>query len=235
MSRTNLSTNPTLGVDLVGWNVGSGTTTLTRDTTTFHTSIASCKATKSSTGTTVPNHGFLPVTIGQTYTASAWLNIPAGTFSSFNPISIYWYNGATFLSSTSSGTTIPANTGNGGTWTRYSVTGTAPASTTQCVIVFNNGQSMNSGYAFYIDDVLFEQSATLGTYFDGSTAADATYTYSWTGTAYDSTSLATDVVVGSTSPKVRVGGVATLSSKKVRVAGASTAATRRVRVGGVAT
>lgn len=235
MSRTNLATNPTLGVDLTGWNAGSGTTTLSRDTTVFHTGIASCKATKTSTNTTVPSHGALPATAGQTYTASAYLNIPAGTFSAFFPILIYWYNGATFLTFTASSSTIPANTGNGGVWTRYSVTGTAPANTTQCFIVFNNSQSMNSGYSFWIDDVLFEQSASLGAYFDGSTAADASYTYSWTGTAYNSTSLATDVVVSGTSPKVRVSGTGTASSKKVRVSGTATAATRRVRVGGVAT
>jgi hypothetical protein len=80
-----------------------------------------------------------------------------------------------------------------GIWQRISVTFTATSTSSQVGFGFT---STAAGQLFYLDDVLIEIGAVIGTYFDGSKATDGSYTYAWTGTANLSTSSASPVAVG---------------------------------------
>lgn len=70
---------------------------------------------------------------------------------------------------------------------RLKVTFTTPLVYENIFVRLMNG-SMNTHV--YWDQLVLEEGATDGSYFDGSTTADDTYTYSWTGAPHVSTSIA---------------------------------------------
>jgi hypothetical protein len=55
----------------------------------------------------------------------------------------------------------------------------------------DNNTTPVSGTVFYVDDVLIEESATVGNNFDGSTPNAGNYSYAWTGAVGNSTSTET--------------------------------------------
>ena len=89
-------------------------------------------------------------------------------------------------------TAVPATT-----WTRLSLTFTAEDTSTVLSIL-----STDSTVAFYVDDAMLQESATLQEYFDGDTDATSTTwpaVYSWGGTPHASISTRE---VGGTLPEV---------------------------------
>lgn len=85
----------------------------------------------------------------------------------------------------------------GSVWTRVSVTFTATGTTTVLSIL-----GTDSTTVFKVDDIMLEESSSVGNYFDGDTDATTTtwpVVYSWVGTAHDSVSIRE---VGGTLPAI---------------------------------
>ena len=154
------------------------------------THYARCTWTTAQTDTSY-NGGFfselLPVTAASVYTGSGWIRCnKAQTVHA----QIDWKNSAGSTISSSYGPDVVLAAG---TAQRISITGTAPAGAVNavlCLYVAVTGTAMAVNDYLEIDGALFEASASLGTYFDGTTAAVGATTYSWTGTAYASASVA---------------------------------------------
>lgn len=60
----------------------------------------------------------------------------------------------------------------------------------EAYVLITNGTVNNIGDTLDMDAILIERAPTAGPYFDGSTPADSTYVYSWTGAPHASTSIA---------------------------------------------
>jgi hypothetical protein len=179
--RTNLVINPNMETNITNWTASGGTAlaTITRDTTIFHSGAASLKAVCSGAslfqGVTSAASVMAALVVGETYTVSAWV---------YSTVAGLVRVGLTSTSTTVLQTAVLANT-----WTRVSYTGVANSAALP-VVVIDTGNPARAT-TLYFDDVLVEQSATVGTYFDGSTVDTATATYAWTGTPNASTSTET--------------------------------------------
>jgi len=185
--RTNLVKNPSAEVDTTGWVAFGALITLSRNTTDSFTGSACLQVDRALNGTgAAQNHGIdmttearIPVTVGQTYTASAYVKGISGVPNIF--ISIAWMNSAgTYITEVGS-TVVLAGT----TWQRLSITGTAPANAAVGRILVRENISISEAAASWrVDSIMFEESPALGTYFDGSTGQEAW----WTGTPHASAS-----------------------------------------------
>lgn len=172
MARTNLITNPSLETNVTGW-------TPALSTGTTQTPIPAGTKYGFTSGATDITNTFVPVIAGQPYVGSASCSRDnAGTVQAV----VDWYDAGSVLISTSAGSapSIALDT-----WTRVSASGTAPATATQAQLRLVYGGT--SGRR--VDAALLEQSAGLGSYFDGDTAGA-----SWSGTAHASTSTLPDPV-----------------------------------------
>jgi len=103
------------------------------------------------------------ITIGQAYTISAWVYVPAGSV----PVAV-----------AASGLGVGHSSTVNDQWTRISHTVTATATTIGISVSSLSSFGGMAGKFTYVDAVLVEQSATAGTYFDGDTTNGT-----WTGTA----------------------------------------------------
>jgi prepilin-type N-terminal cleavage/methylation domain-containing protein len=195
-SRTNLSLNPNFELDAANWavqwfgNGGSGVSG--RSALAAHSGSYGLRKTWTVAGASSDDTGFTysrAVTPGQTFTYSAWLR--SSRAQNINPWMIYYDSLGAFLANGGFNTVpvnLPANT-----WVRVTLTNTVPAGAAIGSIDFSpyfSGINWVAGDTLDIDDALFEQSPTLGTYFDGSTPPSGNYTYAWTGAANASTSVA---------------------------------------------
>ena len=170
-SRTNLITNPSFEVDATGWNSLHGSVFLTYTQHVFGTASGNLQ----SNGGGVDGLYFytsetgLQPTPNQTYTFSIYVAQDAA-----NPISkdfrasIEWYNNGSFISAVSGATATPSVVTSG--WTRFSVSGVAPAGATRATPTIYSLSATAAGDSFFFDGALFEQSTTVNDYFDGSTA-----------------------------------------------------------------
>lgn len=177
--RTNLCTNPSFEVDLTGWSmVGPAGSAIARDTSQFSGGTASMKATWG-TGAidTQAARANVNATSGVTYTMSADVFVPAGQ------------PAVNLLIGTGNETKSAASTVTGA-WQRLSVSNTATNTGSAYFDLRPVGAATSGQYA-YIDRVMIEAVATVGTYFDGGSAASGDYAYAWTGTANGSTSIQT--------------------------------------------
>jgi hypothetical protein len=177
VARTNLVTNPNFEAGVAGWTPQLGAT-IVQETATPLAGTASAQLTGA--GGNVFS-GF-PVTAGDTVTISI-LYTPVGTVS-----------GPPYLRLILPGTgftivNLPLTLAAPG---RYSVTATAVSSGTASILVSGGTGSSD---AILFDSVLVEKTPTMGTYFDGSTAAAGGYTYAWSGTPNASTSVASPAPV----------------------------------------
>lgn len=184
-TRTNLVTNPSFETNTTGWAVGLGT--LTRSTTYAYSGTYSALDTVTSAGDTNIIFGPITVTVGTVYSFSGYCR---SSVARSTRVYIAWYNGGTFLS-TSIGTTSTSSTT---AFTRFSVSGTAPASANIAYVSTQNRFSQ-IGDLHYWDAFLLETGSSLLPYFDGTYADTYTgYTLisqAWNGTANASTSTAT--------------------------------------------
>jgi hypothetical protein len=184
-TRTNLTTNPSAEVTVVGW-ASSGT--LTRSATYAYSGTYSARAQITIAGANDTNNGFTSGVVGsQTYTFSAYVR--SSVARSFR-VYVSWFNGASFISNSIGTTGTTSTTG----WTRFTVTAVAPASAN---IARTTMQVLGAqiGDLIYYDALLLENAASALPYFDGTNADPYTgYTLTeqqWNGTANDATSTAT--------------------------------------------
>jgi hypothetical protein len=173
-ARTNLCTNPCLTNNNTGW---AGASTPARaDVSAL--GFARQWGARYTTGSyiTTPTGA---ASAGLAYTVSVYLR--PQTFDLNGTVWIEFLDGGGgSISSVNSGFSAPA-----AAVTRISQTGTAPANTASCWLVVTG-----ENYAVNTTDYtvcLIEQSASLGSYFDGDTPAAV-----WNGTAGNSTSTLAD-------------------------------------------
>ena len=178
--RTNLITNPSFEVNTTGWTPAN--CTVARITSDFFVGAACAQTTSTAASFNNIQSALTPVTPNLRYQFSAYAkNVTGSTRNIY--VAIQWFTAAgVFISENNSGAqgTTPAGSG----WVLRNTTGIAPATATQARLVLLNGQTgMSAGWLTNWDGVLFEQSSTLGSYFDGSTSG-----YQWNGTPNASTS-----------------------------------------------
>jgi hypothetical protein len=188
-TRTNLVTNPNFEVNTTGW-VGRNSATIARATSEFYVGSASLQITTSAS----VNNGATAspataITVGNTYTLSAYVKTATGTLTNCFVMIIWLNSGSTEISRvTSTFTTVTTS------WARLTASGAAPvgAVTAEISIVRNTA---GAGSIWFADAILFEQASSALPYFDGTYAEPYTgYTLTeqaWNGTANASTSTAT--------------------------------------------
>lgn len=171
--RVNLILNPSFEIDLTAWAVAAGGAAV-RSTVGHFSDLASLQFTANTTTITNTNVSTTVTTvIGQTYTASCYIQNKTGARS------------AKMTANAVSSSTVALS----GSWQRLSVTFTASSTTTSVVVLFTNTGSVND--AFYLDAVMVEQGSLLGGYFDGDSTAGGQAV--WSGTVGNSTSIARSV------------------------------------------
>jgi hypothetical protein len=189
-SRTNLSTNPSFETNASGWN-GAQVGGVVRSTSFSFVGTASGSLTMSST--TDSNIAFRVQSIPETGThiVSSYFYIPSGSTLAGRTVGISVEGGtASVTAGTSSPATLVA-----GQWVRASRPYTVNTAGT-IVMVFRLSGTLSTavGQAIYLDGVLVEKSATLGSYFDGNTnSVDPALqpASSWLGTKDNSQSQVT--------------------------------------------
>ena len=185
-TRTNLVPNPNFEVNTTGWT-GIGGSTLSQSSTSAFVGTSSMLVTDTDTGLAGAQTSFTPSS-GTTYSFSCYVKNTSG-LTRLMYVQIGW-SGGTF----STGTFVSVLAG--GDWTRISVTGTAPNSSSAALyIVTSPSGSTETAELALIDAVLLEVASSALPYFDG-TYADAYTGYTlteqaWNGTADASTSTAT--------------------------------------------
>jgi hypothetical protein len=184
-TRTNLVPNPSFETNTTGW--GTTRNTLTQSATYSYSGSYSGLSTVTTAGNVSITSPSISVTPNVSYTLSAYCR---SSVSRTTRVFIAWYNGATFVSN-SLGTLSASSTS---AFTRFSVTGTAPATANNCFVVTQH-LSSQIGDLQYWDAFLLEAASSALPYFDGTYADPYTgYTLTaqaWNGTANESTSTAT--------------------------------------------
>jgi hypothetical protein len=174
--RTNLITNPSFETGIAGWSGGSNIVLSQSNAQAYIGSYSGLMQNLTGNGGSNYVDANPAVIPGVTYTFSAY--IKQTILSGNTSMTLKFYDNVGTTLGTAN-TNIPGNVAN---WTRFSVTGTAPAGTASCQALFI-GDGAGGPYTMYFDAVLFEAGATLGSYFDGSTPPA-----NWTGTPNASTS-----------------------------------------------
>lgn len=173
--RTNLCTNPR-GINALAAYSSAGNQTITPNVAIAdHPEGITTANRVAYTNAANPGVALInPVTSGTTYTVSAWVYHesvePTTGTANFAQAGIV---------------ASPNFSMETGVWTRHSWTHTASGTSTIGFRV--SGQAGGSG-SFLITGLLVEATVTLGTFFDGATAASGDYTHAWAGTANASTS-----------------------------------------------
>lgn len=183
-TRRNRVVNPSAEVNTTGWLAARAT--LSRDTTQARRGIASFKVTPTDTGGPqylIAGAGTAdraPVVGGETVDIVASVRTTATTSFGFQ---LYEYDAAGVLITpvlSSAYTSCPA-----GVWTDLAATFTTKvnAASVRIVVLPQTVVALNAPY--WVDCI----GAGINTYFDGTTAPVAGYTYAWAGTAHASASI----------------------------------------------
>lgn len=173
-TRTNLWRNPSVQYIPTGGSAPSSTDYLFGNVyTSLFSSIYSYVGTNSiqlaisSATPSVKNGTRHLLTSGATYTFSAYVLNQAGDTTQWQSIATYFAD-ATTATASGSFTGSATTTANGTTWTRVSQTITVPPSGLYYEFRVQ-GISAVVNHSAYVDAFMLEQSATLGSYFDGDT------------------------------------------------------------------
>lgn len=193
MRCASTNTSGTTANSNYGWFANTGTS-IAGSTSASYKGRGSQLITNTSTNTgrgTFIGSGFRPpVTAGQQYTFSCYV-LDGDTNQTWRNV-IQWYSlvtGGTLIGTTTGTATAISNT----TWTRLTVTGTAPVGATAATLFLRNDNAGVVGKFCYMDAVQFETGSTASTYFDGYASDIPAKEYpalAWTGTAQQSTSTA---------------------------------------------
>jgi hypothetical protein len=188
--RTNLCTNPSFETNTAGWSGGpsawNNASSIAQSTAWSTVGVASLAVTTPGSATLEGCNFFvMSVAASTTYTVSADVRAVSG-----RPITMHLRDGTNAINAASVAVSA-------GTTQRVSATITTGASAPALglLIAFSTDSTVGAS-AFNVDAVMVEQSATVGTYFDGSTASSGGNTYAWTGAANASTSTQTGLVPG---------------------------------------
>lgn len=124
---------------------------------------------------TTYNNACPSASASKAYTASFYVRSSVA-FTAF--ISIHWMNSSVTGISTvnSSSVSVPANT-----WTRLSYTATSPANTASALVSLRSSSAFSypAGFTVDVEAFLFEQTSTVGSYFDGDYTTEANTTTAW--------------------------------------------------------
>lgn len=160
-TKINYITNPGFQVDTTGWS-STNTSSFSRTTADFVTGIAAVTATANGSGAvTVYESSYIPVTVGQYYSASMYVK-DVNTSAAYT-VSIKFYNGTTLVS-TITGSAVTASTAS---WKRVSASGKAPAGVTSARLYIQSTTTPSSGKSVKFDAAQFEQAVTPTDYIDG--------------------------------------------------------------------
>ena len=185
--RTNLAPNPSFETNPTGQWGQNSTSFSALSSAQFYVGTQSWLLTANGGGSFGAYLARQAVDVGGTYTFSIYIR-DLNTGVQYKP-GIEWYavsSGGTPVSTSYGSVTTVTSSG----WTRVSVTGTVPAGAYFATAFAYSNTAAASGTQAYFDAGLFEQSSVLGTYFDGTTTAANGSSYTWTGTANASTSIA---------------------------------------------
>lgn len=120
---------------------------------------ASLKLTPTSGSTAKAVSEFIPATVGTSYTLTGMMMMSAAWAGGIQ-VQIQWFNGTTPVSTSASTADLtPAP----GSWASYSVTATAPATTTQCKIAVAITGTPPSTISLYADEVYLSTAAATVT------------------------------------------------------------------------
>jgi hypothetical protein len=175
--RVNYIKNPSFEVDTTDWVAGGGAT-IARVTGDFYTGSAALEVTNAA-GSFVNIQDRIPLLSEGPFQVSAYVKLLPGTSTANYYLRYLQYE---TVDSTSTvdfanlGTTSLSVTGN---WVRLSGSFTKAPIGNYAVIRVVTASAV-SGDKFLVDSVMFEDTATLGTYFDGSNGGF------WTGTPNNS-------------------------------------------------
>lgn len=179
-TRTNLVINPSFETNTTGWLSSNASNSRVAGNFTGDSGLWLMTSTATSTGIYGPyitGATYLPVTVGVTYTASAYVLRTVGNRSYVASIRFINSGGSTISTFTGTSSTCT-------TITRLTVSGAAPATAVRAELYLQSVSTGSVGDAHQIDNVLFEASSSAGSYFDGDTSGLTT----WSGTPYASTS-----------------------------------------------
>lgn len=199
LTRTNLVTNPSFGVDAASWTAYPSAF-YARSTTFADVGTASLKVTNSTPNTYDgakygTSSGGIPITFSTNYSFS--VRVRADNTAATAVLKALWYG------STGPGVQVLIRDDNVGFatttsagWTTISGTLMSPASggsSPLLVLGVQFNAPVSTGLVQYIDSVMVEKTGTVGTYFDGDTPDVGTdAVYAWTGAAHNSTSTLTE-------------------------------------------
>lgn len=200
-NRTNLIYNPSFEIGLANTtleNNSAGAPTISRDATMYKYGSASCKVVLPAIGQTEEwrykvrcnDSNYLTITNGTTYTLSVWVR---GSSARTFKIAVEDYGGVTGYYSTAQTATTTG-------FARHTLTFTATASTTMTANLILN--DLGKAWTCWFDGMLFEESSTVGDYFDGSFPANAPYEYEWSGAENNSPSTEVGTTIDQTDTTV---------------------------------
>jgi hypothetical protein len=182
-NRINLAKNPSFESVTTNWAAtGATLATDVSAPTEVPGSSKSLKVTATGASAVVSqSNSLVAVTAGVPYTLSGYAK--SANTDSITPSILYYNSGGTLLSTfTGTATTLSSS------WTRVSISGTAPATAVSAKLVFTYATANTR--LNYLDAVMFESASYVQTYFDGSTGYYETGDLLWEdGSAVNGRSL----------------------------------------------
>lgn len=182
--RVNYITNPSFEVDTTNWTAVNSS--IARVTSQSVNGSACLQVTNTSAGAAqFGGTGKIPLLGGSsTYYLSAYVKLDTGATPATYFLRHLQYENSDSSSTVSSGNIGLQSLSVTGNWVRLSGSFTKVANANFALIRVVTG-STTSGDIFFVDSVMLENKASLGTYFDGSSGGF------WAGTAHSSFSGAT--------------------------------------------
>jgi hypothetical protein len=181
--RTNYIKNPNIETDASHWSAfaaGATGIAVARSTAQHHSGSASLAVTATGAGNWGATTDDMTASAGTTYTGS--LYVRAGGNGRTTHLMLRFLDGSSNLLTSTEATTLVTSTSS---WQRMNVTATAPVGTaTMRLVAYSVGG--NGTDVLYLDDILLEESAVVGDYFDGSFSPSGDYV--WSGTTNESES-----------------------------------------------
>lgn len=212
-TRTNVITNPSAETNTTGWSAVQGTMTRAAAPSPAVAGSWAFRLVKTAAGAglylseTATGASGHVVSAGQTWRARAQVRlgatIPIGSIVAFRA---WWFTSSgaagTPTASIFGQTTVEATD----VWISQSATIQVPTGVSRMqlqvyVIGPGGNTAVPTNSVMFVDAVSLEREGPNATsYFDGSTAAAGGWTYAWTGTAHNSTSVATNSNLGFVEP-----------------------------------
>lgn len=152
---SDLMTNGTFEVNVTGWQGLQGTTTLTRDTTTYYAGVASARVNSSATNGNsfgVITNTTMTFTAGDKVKASVWVKSQTNSGSTRAQINFKNSGGSTISSVVGNYTATSTSE-----WRQVDITGVAPAGTVRAEMVVNSTKSSAAIGSFFMDNAKLER------------------------------------------------------------------------------